>query len=91
MYAKGPKKGTVKFSLKPKSAVKNISVVGDFNQWTPTSLKKQKDGCYVANVPVNKECFEYKFLVDGQWVVDPDHSQWAMNPYGTPNSLGVLK
>jgi type 1 glutamine amidotransferase len=31
--------------------------------------------------------FEYKFLVDGQWVADPRNERVCLNSFGTTNSI----
>ncbi len=91
MYSRAQKPSTVRFSFKPAKAVKTVLVAGDFNGWQPMSMKKQTDGSFVRDVPANQRKFEYKFIVDGQWISDPDNSQWARNPYGTFNSIGRIE
>ena len=88
MIAKGTKKGSVKFSIKPGNGAKQVSLAGCFNEWKPAAMKKQKDGSFSLAVDSLKAGpHEYKFIVDGQWVVDPDNNKWALNPYGTLNSV----
>ena len=89
MIAKGPKKGQVKFSVKPSNGAKEVALAADFTEWKPSPMKKQKDGSFsvVATVPAGTH--EYKYIVDGQWVVDPDNNKWALNPYGTLNSVAT--
>lgn len=87
MLSKGQKKGTIKFALKPAGTPKQVSVAGDFSDWKPVAMKKQKDGSYSVTVAVPPGGHEYKFVIDGQWIVDPDNSRWALNPYGTLNSV----
>jgi 1,4-alpha-glucan branching enzyme len=91
MFAKGMKKGTVRFSIKPENSAKKVLLVGDFNGWTPVDMKKQKDGQFVALLTLPAGTYEYKFIVDGQWRVDPDNSAWALNPYGTLNSVALVQ
>lgn len=87
MVSKGQKKGTVKFILTPGNQANEVCVAGTFSQWKPTPLKKQKNGSFAGTVSVDGGPHEYKFVVDGQWVVDPDNSRWALNPFGTLNSV----
>ena len=91
MVGKGSKKGTVRFSFQVENTAKKVHLVGDFNDWKPVSMKKQKDGRYAITVPLNPGTHEYKFVVDGQWRVDPDNGAWALNPYGTLNSVAVVE
>jgi hypothetical protein len=50
------------------------------------SMKKVNDGWMVELfLPVGK-CL-YKFIVDGQWIIDPGNKLWEQNEFGTGNSL----
>ena len=90
MFSKGQKKGTVKFAIKSANGCKKVQVAGDFSNWRPVEMRKQKDGAFVATVPVGNGNHEYKFILDGEWVVDPDNNAWALNPYGTLNSVAQV-
>ena len=90
MYEQGKRKGVVRFGLKPQAEVQAILLSGDFTQWKPVAMKKQRDGQFVVDVTVPSGTHQYKFLVDGRWVTDPDHSNWARNPFGTMNSIARL-
>lgn len=90
MFSKGQKKGTIKFAIRPSDGVKTVMLAGNFNDWTPAAMKKQKDGSFAVTVALAGGSHEYKFIVDGQWIVDPDNNNWAMNPYGTLNSVAVI-
>jgi hypothetical protein len=49
-------------------------------------MKKVNDGWMVELfLPVGK-CL-YKFIVDGQWIIDPGNKLWEQNEFGTGNSL----
>jgi 1,4-alpha-glucan branching enzyme len=87
MYQKGRKKGTVRFSLTPADGVEQAWLAGDFSGWQPVRMRRNKNGEFVAVVPVSSGAHEYKFVVDGDWQVDPENSAWALNPYGTLNSV----
>ena len=91
MIGKGSKEGTTRFSLQVENAAKKIQLVGDFSDWQPVDMKKQKDGRYAVTVPLKPGSHEYKFIVDGQWRVDPDNGAWALNPFGTLNSVAVIE
>jgi len=89
MVEMGRKKGTVRFTFRPASDVplKRAEVAGDFSDWQPIRMRKQKDGFFVSVVPLSAGTYEYKFILDGQWAVDPDNNAWALNSYGTLNSI----
>ena len=90
MFKKGTKKGTIRFSLKPAASAGKVEVAGDFNGWIPLEMKKQK-GTFAVTVNAPPGTYEYKFIVDGDWQVDPDHSSWALNPFGTLNSVAQVE
>jgi len=87
MYEKGHKKGIVRFAIKPHDGANAVAVAGDFSDWRPVPLWRDKGGVFVRRVPVSQETFEYKFVVDGQWINDPDNIHYAKNPFGTFNSI----
>ncbi|HUT60520.1 MAG TPA: glycogen-binding domain-containing protein [Phycisphaerae bacterium] len=91
MYAKGSKNGTVRFSLKPPGGAKRVMLAGSFNGWKPAPMRKQKGGAFALTVPLASGSHEYKFIVDGEWVVDSENPTWAMNPYGTFNSVAQVE
>jgi 1,4-alpha-glucan branching enzyme len=90
MFARGTKSGTVQFIIKPSNGAKKIQVAGDFSDWRPVDMRKQKSGAFAATVPVPPGSHEYKFILDGQWIVDPDNNAWACNPFGTLNSVAKI-
>lgn len=60
------------------NGAKTVALAGEFNNWDPQALKKQKDGSYKATVelPVGGE-YQYRFLLDGTtWEND-----WAADKY----------
>lgn len=91
MYRKGSRKGTVEFVVWPTNGEREVFVAGDFSEWKPLAMKKRKDGLFSAVVPAPSGTYEYKFLVDGQWLADPDHSNWAKNPFGSMNSVATIR
>ncbi len=91
MYELGKRKGTIRFTIKPETDAKKILLAGDFSKWKLVRMRKQKDGTYVTVVYLNKPgTYEYRFSIDGKWISDPDNNAWAMNPFGTMNSVAKL-
>lgn len=82
------KKGAVRFSIQPSNQAKNVSLAGDFSGWQPVRMRKQADGSFVASIPGVSGKFQYKFVVDGQWIHDPDHANRVSDSYGGLNSVG---
>jgi 1,4-alpha-glucan branching enzyme len=58
-----------------------VCLVGDFNEWNPTSLpmQRQADGSWYLQVPLTHGHHEYLFLVDGIPVLDPNATGTARN------------
>ena len=78
----------IRFSLGPGQDVSEVAVVSDFTGRKPLAMRKTRDGMFVRHAPVSRDGFECEFIVDGQWITDPDHSTWTVNRYGTFNSVG---
>lgn len=79
-----------RFCLAPASSAREVQLVGDFTHWKPVPMKKQKDGMFSLDMSMPAGTYEYKFLVDGKWVPDPDNSVSAINPFGSINSVARL-
>ncbi len=90
MYGKGRGKQTIRFALKPSNGASKVEVSGDFSDWHPLTMRRQKDGTYVRHVDADRDTVQYKFLIDGQWITDPDHDDTVVNPFGTDNSVGHI-
>ena len=65
-------KVTFEVSADTVNGAKSVSLVGDFNEWNPTALKKQKDGTFKASIELEKgKEFAFRYLVDNQnWIND---------------------
>ena len=85
---KDSKNGNVTFIYDKKNA-KSVFVAGDFNNWDPKAgkMKKAKDGSFRACLALTPGRHQYKFVVDGIWVVDDDAQQKVQNELGTFNSV----
>ncbi len=92
MVSKGRKKGTIRFAVRPpRKGIRDVAVAGDFNGWAPMPMRKQKNGDYVAIVEAPPGAHQYKYVVDGEWVTDPDNSSMAVNTLGTLNSVAEVE
>lgn len=60
---------------------RQVSVVGDFNEWSPTAhpMRRQPDGTWHLQVPLHHGHHQYYFLVDDQAVLDPRAQGIARN------------
>lgn len=68
---------------------KEVFLVGDFNDWNPTSLpmKRHFDGSWQLSVPLSHGSHLYQFLADGQRVNDPRAQGLARNELGEKVSM----
>ena len=87
-----PKRSRVTFRLEAPD-VNEVILMGDFNGWNPKKhpMKHKNDGIWEKTTVLPPGSYEYKFLVDGDWQMDPNSSQVRMNCYGTYNNLLVIK
>ena len=71
----------------------NVTVAGDFNAWDATchSLKKKTNGKWEKTLSLPPGAYEYKFIVDGHWRLDPDNDQACDNGFGTRNNVLVVR
>lgn len=78
----------VKFTLNAAGA-KDVKLVGDFNNWDDkkTPLLKDKKREWGVELLLKPGRYEYKFVVDGNWINDPDNSCMVWNAFGTENSV----
>ena len=68
---------------------KTVCVAGSFNEWKPetTPLSQVGNGRWVGDLKIHPGRYEYLFVVDGQWLPDPNAKETVQNPYGGRNSV----
>ena len=83
-----PKVGCVSLEL-VKPGAKSVCVAGTFNEWKPekAQMVMMDNGRWVGNLAVNPGRYEYLFVVDGQWLPDPNAKESVQNPFGGKNSV----
>jgi hypothetical protein len=76
------------FRLKGFENAKKIFLAGDFNGWDANSLAmKKENGVWVFRVHLSPGKHLYKFVVDGEWILDPGNKLWEQNEHNTGNSV----
>jgi 1,4-alpha-glucan branching enzyme len=75
-----------------KPDAKNVCVAGSFNEWKPekTPLAPLGNGRWAGDLAVKPGRHEYLFVVDGQWLPDPNAKETVQNPFGGKNSVLVV-
>lgn len=87
MLSQGKNKSTIRFAIKPEAPAKEVSLAGSFTDWKPVEMARQKNGAFVTSVKLPRGTHQYKFVVDGTWIPDPDNDYRAPNPFGSANSV----
>jgi len=82
---------SVEFSLKMPKA-QSACVAGTFNDWDSkkTPMRKEGSAGWKATVPLTPGRYEYRFVVDGQWISDPNARESVKNQFGSTNSVVVV-
>jgi len=65
---------------------RETKVAGNFNGWTGYSMAKVGTGWSISLYVPPGKCL-YKFIVDDQWIIDPNNAQWEENEFGEGNSV----
>ncbi|MFN3394211.1 MAG: alpha-amylase family glycosyl hydrolase [Candidatus Thermochlorobacter sp.] len=81
------------FRYVPKGQVKQVCVMGNFNDWNRTSLPMQQepDGSFTLTRPFDEGEYQYKFVVDGEEVIDEGNLRKVPNGFGGYNSVLTIK
>ena len=86
--AQAAKMVNVRFALHKPDA-QQVLLGGDFNGWATGAapMKRHENGHWETTVALAPGRYEYKFLVDGQWIPDPLARENVRNQHGTLNSV----
>jgi len=70
----------------------NVHLCGSFNNWSESSdpMKKDSAGTWKKIKMLPGGTHEYKFLVDGDWTLDPECHDTTSNKFGTENNVIYL-
>jgi 1,4-alpha-glucan branching enzyme len=81
----------VNFKLSEHLNAKKIMLAGNFNHWNPNELymKRTANG-WVLPLTLTAGNYNYKFIVDGDWMTDPVNSYYAVED-GVTNSFMPVK
>ena len=66
-----------------------VSVAGTFNNWQPhtQSMHRTENGHWLLDSVLAPGNYEYRFVVDDQWIPDPLAKRSVPNPFGGMNSV----
>ncbi len=71
-----------------------VCLAGDFNGWNPTAkqfVDAKGDGNYHVRCLILPGRHEYKFVVNGEWILDPTNSERTCNERGDWNNVLVVE
>jgi hypothetical protein len=76
------------FRLKGFKDAKEVFLAGNFNNWDPRAYAMKREGDeWVFPVHLFPGKHLYKFIVDGNWIIDPGNKLWEQNEHNTGNSV----
>lgn len=67
-----------------------VAVAGDFNDWSDHGFRLEDpdgDGIWTGEAPLEPGLHKYMFVVDGQWVTDPQAERYVDDGFGNRNAL----
>jgi 1,4-alpha-glucan branching enzyme len=66
-----------------------VSIAGTFNEWHPqaTPMIPLGEGRWVKELILPPGRYEYRLVVDDQWICDPAATRTVPNPYGGQNAV----
>lgn len=70
--------------------VGQVCLAGDFTGWVPMPMEKLDDG-FQTIVDLFPGVYQYKFIVDGEWVEAPASENVIKNEFGTLNCVLIVK
>jgi len=86
-----PVPGGIRFEIDAPHAT-DVRITGEFTGWSyeGVPMQRSEDGTWSTVVQVPPGAFEYRFILDGVWVKDPNNLDSVTNEYGQENSVVVV-
>lgn len=71
---------------------REVCVAGSFNDWKPaaTPMVVLDNGRWLKKLPLPPGRYEYRLVVDGQWIDDPLAKEFVPNPHGGRNGVVIV-
>ena len=84
-------KGNTTFRLKGYSDASIVALAGSFNNWNQSQFIFGKEGDeWICRIDLEPGKHAYKFIVDGNWLLDPANPNTEDDDYGVKNSVIVV-
>jgi hypothetical protein len=85
-------KGNTTFRLKGYADAKIVALTGSFNHWDQSQFIFGREGEeWICRIDLEPGKHAYKFIVDGNWLLDPANTETEDDDYGVKNSVIVVK
>ena len=85
-------KGNATFRLKGYPDASLVVLTGTFNNWSQSQLLFAREGDeWVCRVDLDPGVYQYKFIVDGDWLLDPSNPDTAEDEAGNVNNVLEVK
>ncbi len=85
-------KGNTTFRLKGHAEASLVVLTGTFNNWNQSQLLFAREGDeWVCRVDLDPGVYTYKFVVDGNWLLDPSNPQTQEDEAGNVNNVLEIK
>ena len=85
-------KGNTTFKLKGYADASVVALAGSFNNWSQSQFICGREGDeWICRVDLEPGKHAYKFIVDGNWLLDPANPETEDDDYGVKNSVIIVK
>ncbi len=85
-------KGNTTFRLQGYADASIVALAGTFNNWDQSQLVCNRESTeWVCRVDLEPGEYTYKFIVDGNWVLDPNNPNTVEDEAGNTNNVLVKK
>ncbi len=85
-------RGNVTFRLSGRPNARIVAVAGSFNNWNQSQFLFARVGNeWICKINLPPGEYEYKFIVDGDWLTDPRNPEMRHDDRGNTNSVLVVE
>ena len=71
----------------------DAQIAGDFSDWKPVEnimIQQKENRTWKGTIPLKPGKYQYKFIVDGKWKIDPNNPEVVTSDKGISNSLLIV-
>jgi hypothetical protein len=84
-------KGNTTFRLKGYADASVVALAGSFNKWNESQFIFGREGDeWICRIDLEPGKHAYKFIVDGNWLLDPANPNSEDDEYGNKNSVIIV-